>query len=569
MTRNLFGRFAAPTAAAAFMAVLACGAGRCAASETVALKTRISSVVVYNGQAQVTRAGTVRLAAGTARLVCDDLPAGFVAQSLQVRGEGTAAVTILGTDVVTLREDPSESPRFKELRRRLALLEDRADSLGIAISAFKSRQKFVEDLAAFPLKQGNEKLAPEIFRIQDWKTLMDFLQAERTGAETRAGELQKARGELEQEIAWINHELGRMSSVRRGQRVAIDCVAASAGELRLELTYLVPGSRWSPEYTVRFEPAEERLVLTYNARLQQATGEDWEGALATLSTALPHAGAAPPHLQPHYIGRRPPPVPARMEQAAVDALALKSGVEATSYDGLHVRGGGSSEAEFQAAAVSAGEFAASFLLPAAVDVASGADPKRVRVLQGRLEGKISRYSAPRLKDNVFVRATATNTLEAPILPGQAEVYIEGRAPGGGAGSVFVGRQALSAVAAGGEFNLHLGVDQELKVGHRLEKREYVEREGRKYTKIRYHYLITLENFKRQAAAVTLRDRIPVPTLRDIRIEKVDIDPRPDEHGEDGILTWNLEPAAGGKVEIRLAYTVVFPGDWPEHELNLE
>ena len=143
------------------------------------------------------------------------------------------------------------------------------------------------------------------------------------------------------------------------------------------------------------------------------------------------------------------------------------------------------------------------------------------------------------------------------------------APGGGTISTFVGRQAIPAVAADGTFMLALGADQDLKVTHKLEKREYVEKEGKKYTKIRYSYLITLENFKKETAAVVLQDRIPVPVEKEIKVDDVDIEPKPDERRDDGILTWNLSPAPGGKIEIHLAYTIVFPGDWPEAMLDLE
>ncbi|MCK4549712.1 MAG: DUF4139 domain-containing protein, partial [Candidatus Krumholzibacteria bacterium] len=160
-------------------------------------------------------------------------------------------------------------------------------------------------------------------------------------------------------------------------------------------------------------------------------------------------------------------------------------------------------------------------------------------------------------------------LGAPILAGEAEVYIYSDAPGGGKSSTFVGRQQVFTFADGQEFPLHLGVDQNIKITHKLEKREHVEKEGKKWKKIRYHYLVTLENFKKEAAEIVLQDRIPVSTMKEVKVEKVDFSLKPDEKREDGIVTWNLKPAAGEKVEIRISYTIAFPGEWPEHSLNLE
>jgi uncharacterized protein (TIGR02231 family) len=228
--------------------------------------------------------------------------------------------------------------------------------------------------------------------------------------------------------------------------------------------------------------------------------------------------------------------------------------------------GGASHAETQ---VAASQFAASFKVPAKVDLETGADSKRIRITDGTMPAELSLYTAPRLMSDVFVKGMVTNSLGAPVLAGVAEVYIDTAVPGGGRTSTFVGKQNLETFADGQEFPLHLGIDQDVKVEHKLEKREYVEKEGKKWKKIRYHYLITLENHKKEAAEIVLQDRIPVSTMKEVRIEKVDLEPKPDEKLENGIMTWNLAPEAGGKIEIRIAFTIAFPGEWPEHSLNLE
>ena len=192
------------------------------------------------------------------------------------------------------------------------------------------------------------------------------------------------------------------------------------------------------------------------------------------------------------------------------------------------------------------------------------------ILQGTLAGKLSRYAAPRFSQNVYVTGDVTNSLEAPLLAGPADVYIESPAAlGKGTTSNFVGKEQLKAAATGQEFPVHLGIDQDMKVTHKLEKKEYLTKEGATVRKIRYSYLITIESFKKGAAAVVLQDRIPVSTMKEIKVTDVDLEPGPAEEREDGILTWNLSPASKQKIEIRIAYTIEFPGDWDEYSLNLE
>ncbi len=538
-------------------------------TKEAALKTEVISATVYKGQAQVKRSGTIPLKGGQVRIFCNDLPYSFDPASLQVEGRGTAKVSIVGTDVIRLQKDPAETPKYRELTKKLETLEARRDSISIQINALHVRLKFVEDLGKLPMQQKSEEFPPEIFRVDDWKALMDFLQAERAGADIQVYELKRKKRKVDEDIAWIRGELGILQrGTRTGNRVAIDCAVESAGDLTLELTYIVPGTDWTPEYRVRFDPEEKEVALVYNARLQQRTGEDWKGVDVTLSTAMPHAGAAPPELRPHYLSRIMPRARKSIslgEMEDVEALALKPAMVAEE-DALHVRGGRAGHIEAQ---VATSEFAVSFRIPASVVLETGADPKRLRVTEGTMPAELSLYTAPRLRDGVFAKGLVTNSLGAPILAGVAEVYVETEAPGGCRSSTFVGRERLETFADGQQFPLHLGVDQNVKVEHKLEKREYVEKEGKKSKKIRYHYLITLENFKKEAAEVTLQDRIPVSTMKEVKVEKVNMTPKPDESRDDGIVTWKLTPAAGEKIEISISYTIVFPGNWPEHYLNLE
>ena len=456
-----------------------------------------------------------------------------------------------------------------ELFEKLEALVTRRDSIDIETNALQVRLQFVEQLGRLPMQQNpTEEFPAEIFQVEGWKALMDFLQAERTGADAQVYALNRKKEEIKEDIDWIRRDLNLLKQgARSGYRVAIDCAVTSAGDLTFDLTYIVPGTVWIPEYRISFDPGKKEVALVYNARMKQTTGEDWKNIDITLSTAMPHAGAAPPELQPHYLSQRMPRARKSMNFEESDEMAGRSvSIASVDVEAPHLRGGRADHVEAQ---VVSSEFAASFLVPAKIDLDTGADSKRIRITEGTMPAELSLYTAPRLRDDVFIKGLVTNSLGAPVLAGIAEVYIDTKAPGGGVSSTFVGRQQLDTFADGQEFPLHLGVDQNIKITHKLEKREYVEKEGKKWKKIRYHYLITLENFKKEAAEIVLQDRIPVSTMKEVKVEKVDMTPKPDERRDDGIVTWNLNPAAGGKIEIRISYTIAFPGEWPEHSLNLE
>jgi uncharacterized protein (TIGR02231 family) len=530
----------------------------------IPLETRIASATVYSDRAQVTRTGAVELKAGLYKLACGDLPRSFDESSLQVEGKGTARARILGIDVVKVQGLAAESPRYKELKDKLERLTAKRDTLRIELGSLASSTEFLDNYAKFPFEKGSTKLATEIFRVQDWKSVIEFIRSERVKTNEKSDDVAKRIAKLDVEIVWISGQLDEMQTKDDwSRRVVVDCEIASPGTLELAFTYNVRGAQWGPEYQIRYDTAKESIELAYNAWIKQFTGEDWKDVAVTLSTAQPQIGAAPPEIVPLYLQQMPREVrggrsKALMQQIDVAATAPFAAPEEEF------------KAEIPGAELASSEFAASFAIPKAVDLPSSLDFRRVLILQGTLAGKLSRYAAPRFSQNVYVTGAVTNSLEAPILPGPADVYIESAAAGAkGKTSSFVGKEQLKAVVPGQEFPVHLGIDQDIKVAHKLEKKEYLAKEGAPVRKIRYSYLITIENFKKSAAAVKLQDRIPVSTMKEIKVANVDLEPKPAEEREDGIITWNLSPAPKQKIEIRVSYTIEFPGDWPEYLLNLE
>jgi len=560
-----FRRTAGHVCAVTFLAVAICSIPSAAADTELILNTRIASATVYWGLAHVTRSGRVEVKPGMYRIVCDDLPKGFNESSLQVSGLGTAEATVLGVDIVQLRGEVTETPRYKELEERLELLTAQRDSLRITLASLQERKNFITNLGSYTFRnQPEEKEKLDIFRVTDWKTLIDFLEKERTAVERKTYHINERVKEIKKEIDWISTELGSMRSRGRwNKRVAIDCEVASAGNLDLDLTYIAPGASWEPEYTARYRSMDGTVELVYNAKLSQVTGEDWAHTSVMLSTAQPQVGAAPPKLTPYFITSLGDVLYVRGKEAKAQEYAAKMARSMAEAEGLadtDELGGVGVPIPTAAADAAASEFATNLVIKKPVDLASGSDPRRFMILTEDLDGEFTRYTAPRMSQKVYIQGTFTNTLEVPILAGTAEVYIETPGPGGkGTVSNFVGKEGISSVIAGEEFELHLGIDQDMKVEHKQVKKERLTKQGAKTTKIRYSYLITLESFKKDSVTVTVQDRIPVSRVKEVKIADVDLDPKPDEEGEDGIMTWKLALPPTGRQEITIEYTIEFPG----------
>ena len=93
----------------------------------------------------------------------------------------------------------------------------------------------------------------------------------------------------------------------------------AAGEVQIELSYLLYGASWRPRYDARVDAAAGRVKLTQQALVSQRTGEDWANVALALSTARPSAATRlPDEPDPWYLDlyKPAPPVPPAAARAA-------------------------------------------------------------------------------------------------------------------------------------------------------------------------------------------------------------------------------------------------------------
>ncbi|MFO7916435.1 MAG: mucoidy inhibitor MuiA family protein, partial [Candidatus Krumholzibacteriales bacterium] len=451
----------------------------------VELETRIVEATIYRrGEVRVIRSGSAEAEPGLYSFICGGLPYRIDNSSVQVEGSGSAAAEIAGINIRQRDQDPSVSPEYNRLKMEMERLKSRIDSLLVTQSALHQRLKFVSSLSDFKAKSAREEMAGESFTVGEWRGILDFIEGENTGIKNRMSTLEKEIASAEERKKVIERKMRQMRVSEAGKEVQIECSVKSSGRLSFRVSYLVGEASWTPEYVIRYNRRNTSIGLDYRGFVVQRTGEDWEDVSIFLSTARPYLGAGPPVLIPAYLKKR-----IRIPRASSksregydnieEALALKSGIVKTG-DELHVKGGGVAEPQEVSHAEAGADvsgFSANFEVRSPVTLASG-DSRRVLVRSAELPVELSLYTAPRISPHVFATGELTNTMEVPILKGKAGVYVVS-APSEGSSpvSTFVGENLINEVAPGGEAEIPLGIDQDVRVEHELTNREYLSREG--------------------------------------------------------------------------------------------
>ncbi len=535
------------------------------------LEAPIKEVTVYSDRALVTRRSTMQLEAGEHELRINNLPQ-FIRDSLRAAGQGPEGTRILNVDVTTAFYSRPPEEELQILQNELEQLQQNKQILKARQDSLNDRRKWLSALGeqsrdfARGLAQGQMKPndCAEFFSFMASQALQDAEAAQALETEVKR---------VQQEIDAKERELWQKQGHKQPDRLAalISVELAQAGELELEISYLVNNASWHPQYDVRVQMNEEHnageVELTYIGMVQQFTGERWENVSLALSTARPSLAAVLPELDPWYLNvyTPPPPRPAPMYAATPHVTAGSAGFRqasmARSRDATLTGDDGfsadeemaeimpsSAPAQVATATVEHTGTAVVFRVGRSVDISSDNSPHKTTIARDNLPCEFDYVSAPAIEEYAHLRATITNTTERILLTGEASIFLSGE---------YVGTTQIKTTAPAEEFKTFLGIDDSVKI-----KRELIERGVDKgnllqndIRRITYAYRITVHNYAAHPRKIVLRDHLPVPQHERIKIKSQTIQPQPTERTKLEIMTWRFTLPADGEQKIEYRFVV--------------
>ncbi|MCP3097353.1 mucoidy inhibitor MuiA family protein [Myxococcus sp. K15C18031901] len=278
----------------------------------------ITGVTVYSDRARVVRTANVTLS-GPQRLELPRLPDGVSPDSVQVEAQGAEVTSV---DIRPASPSPFPQEEARKLLATLDRLDDDITRADTERAAFALQMTALRRIRPLAPQDGVLEESSELQRIltsnpASWGTSVAFLvdrlaklEARRSATEDRMLALQAERRRRLEEAASLG-ELPRTP----GTEVAVSLTGS--GPAKVRLSYLVVRDvRWYPRFELQLNPAQQRVQVAFSGRVSQNTGEDWEHARITLSTALPSTATALPRLTTWKIGtvERFIPQPIRKEE---------------------------------------------------------------------------------------------------------------------------------------------------------------------------------------------------------------------------------------------------------------
>lgn len=504
---------------------------------------QITSVVVYQDRAQVTRSVSLPVQTDDHEVVFANLPRQIQSESLRTVARGSAKIQISGIEVKTIFLQESPDARVKELEAQIQSLADDIAAVDSQSGVLKAQKDFLDSVRA----GYSEKLSKE-FTVHpagptEFAQMVEYLGKSLNDLNEQSRKLELQKRELAKKLDAKKRELSEVQS--NAGKDALSAIVGfkveKPGDLQLDLSYIIVGASWVPVYDARLQDNGTDLDLSYRGVVTQNTGEDWNNVDLTLSTARPAIAGNPPELLSWQIQFKE-----REKQWEVmeQVPAGQAMYNATA------------PAEVPAPALQAPQViqkeltSVLFRIPEKKTILSDGSPHSVDILLLPFKGDSEYMTIPKLSNDVYLRSQITNTSETPLLPGRVNIFL---------GNNFAGNSTMPETAPGQEFRLYFGVDPDIKV-----KREDLaqSKEGGAFSKNRknFSYKIEVQNFKPAAKRVVVLDQIPVSKNAELKVETDKITPDPVEQSPQGLLKWILELQPQEKKTVNLEFHVSFPKD---------
>ena len=578
----------------------------------------ITDVIVYHGQALVTRTIELDKTTGDIELLVENLPEKILPESLYAQSENGIQVLSVRYRVKEIEKDTRAE--VQELDRQYEEFEKQLHRAKRDREQCGAQNKRFSKMWELSLQGADVSLDRAAFSSESMKDFTTYLEEKNQGFHDRAVELELQIKDIDKQLAELTkkkEELARQhKSVNREALVYLHVPAVTESNT-VQLSYLVNGANWSPQYNLKAEPDNKRVRTEYNAVVHQASGEDWTNASLALSTAVPALVASPPELDPmkislisaktKYRGRMVesdeiqlsvtqqegmPGMPQRLAeswsygdqtehfgklvqsrrsniskgikaQQKLNTIAISNQMIEFEADKRMVK-----RLQEKAVAIRRTEgVSVMYALGGKLTLPSKSDQQLVTIASLDAPAEFVFVAAPLLTDYVYLQAEITNDSNTILLPGLANMFRNDQ---------FVGKADMKLATIGQTFTIGFGVDSQIQV-----TREFKDKKTDSFLGNRIdenYYRLAIDNYYDKPIALRLIERLPWTENEELAIELTSNSHPLSSDAEylrtekdKGILRWdlNLKPKSTGKdaTIVNYAFTLKYDNDMAIQTVN--
>ncbi len=531
-----------------------------ALAEDITVDSAIKAATVYNDRAMLTRTAIVDIPAGAHNLIFKGLPINIDTNSLRTKGSAVANVQFGALSHKRENFEDFVVPRQKELNAELQTLQDQNKVYNAEKQALKTAQEFLKNLGQQAVLRENEVIAKIDLNPDNWAAAAD-------GLSSKMAENLKASLALDFKIRDVNEKIKKIQNDLRQLRsngkqnyiVSIPFESDKATKLSVDLSYQISGVSWQPIYDARLDVKGGKLDLVQYGSVWQQTGEDWEDVALTLSTAQPSRGTSLPDLYSNWLslfnqgrgkGRGANTATLKAVQFSAEMDMAESAMPMEMAASAPMK----REVSFQAAQINTEGFVGEYKITGPASVKSDGTKAKLLIGSFDIESALQVQIKPQISTDAYLVAKVTLKGEAPILPGQVNLFRDG---------AYIGQSYMKMLRPDGVEQLAFGIDDNVTVKRNTIKDE--RSEAGMITKdivLERHYVTDIQNLHKETINIAVLETVPVSKDENISVEILKDHTTPgyesDLKNVKGVTRWmaDLEPKA--KAQVKLGWKVSWP-----------
>ncbi len=449
------------------------------------------------------------------------LPGAFIPDSIRLLAQD---------GVSSLRVE--SAPREQWTPPALVLLKSQLDMKERELKLQEARKAALEQTLAMI----NSPL-PKDFSGKDLILHIEDAQAMRFRIGSELVDLNLAIGKTGRELEALRAEYDRKMPEDAESVVQISGVSQTSAPLLFEA--LTHAAGWFARYDMNLNSTTGAIDAKMQARVWQRTGLDVDGEFE-FHTRQPSYAITPPDVRPLIVTL----MEKNLRERAFAPVPMADTVEALHAPVMNKMARGQ-EIESQPAVLST---LADVSVRGKGNLKGDGTPEDVLLGRFDLKSTPVLVSIPEQNREAWVIASMDSVPE-PLLPGQAELAVDG-AP--------TGRSAVPEYGMGQTY-LPFGMATRITA----KKERLVSKTGSSWTGkgiLEDGYTLEVTNGMNVAREIVVRDRIPVSANEKIVLEVKNIDPAPSERDRDNRLTWKIYVNPGETKKITVEYVLRYPGD---------
>ena len=280
-----------------------------------AVEAPITDVTVYSDRARVVRTARVTVS-GSQRIELPLLYAPVDPSSIRVEAQGAQVSHV---DIHPVEAQALPATEARRLATELERLDDQISQARAEREAYAAQLTALHELKPTLPPEDAEAEPPGTKRprldASGWTAATTFVVDATARLQAKLRDVNRREEELQRTLAQRVQEARQLGAPPERSGLQVTPTLTGEGPATVTLSYVTPGARWFPLYEVRLQPESQRVLVSFSGRVSQETGEDWQDASLTLSTAWPSSAGALPRLATWKIGQRerfiptPTPVP--------------------------------------------------------------------------------------------------------------------------------------------------------------------------------------------------------------------------------------------------------------------